>query len=44
MVKGPSGSTRTFKVGPEVTNLDAVRKGDEVVVRHTEAIAIAVTE
>jgi hypothetical protein len=44
VVKGPSGSTRTFKVGPEVKNLDGVRKGDEVVVRHTEAVAVAVTE
>jgi hypothetical protein len=44
VVKGPSGRARTFKVGPEVTRLDAVQKGDEVVVRHTEAIAVAVTE
>jgi hypothetical protein len=44
MLKGPRGGTRTFKVGPEVTNFDAVRKGDEVVVRHTNAVAIAVTE
>jgi hypothetical protein len=44
VVRGPRGNTRTFKVGPEVTDLDAVRKGDEVVVRHTEAVAVAVTE
>jgi len=44
VVRGPSGRARTFKVGPEVTRLDAVQKGDEVVVRHTEAVAIAVTE
>jgi hypothetical protein len=44
VVRGPRGNTRTFKVGPEVKNLDGVRKGDEVVVRHTEAIAVAVTE
>ena len=43
-VRGPRGNTRTFKVGPEVKNLDGVRKGDEVVVRHTEAVAVAVTE
>jgi hypothetical protein len=44
VVRGPSGRARTFKVSPEVTRLDAVQKGDEVVVRHTEAVAIAVTE
>jgi hypothetical protein len=44
VVRGPRGGTRTFKISPEVANLDGVRKGDEVVVRHTEAIAVAVTE
>jgi len=44
MLRGPQGGTRTFKVGPEVTNFDAVRKGDEVVVRHTNAVGIVVTE
>jgi hypothetical protein len=43
-LRGPRGGTRTFKVGPQVTNFDSVRKGDEVVVRHTEAVAVAVTK
>jgi hypothetical protein len=43
-LRGPRGGTRTLKAGPEITNFDAVRKGDEVVVRHTEAIAVAVTK
>ena len=43
-LRGPRGGIRTLKAGPEITNFDAVRKGDEVVVRHTEAIAVAVTK
>ena len=43
-LRGPRGGTRTLKVGPEVANFDAVRKGDEVVVRHAEAIAVALTK
>ena len=43
-LKGPRGRTRTIRVSPEVENFDAVRKGDEVVVRHTNAIAVAVTK
>jgi hypothetical protein len=43
-LKGPRGRTRTIKVSPEVENFNAVRKGDEVVVRHTNAVAVAVTE
>ena len=35
---GPSGSAPTWN------NFDAVRKGDEVVVRHTNAVAVAVTK
>jgi hypothetical protein len=43
-LRGPSGQIREMKVGPEVENLQAVRKGDQVLVRHTEAIAIAVSK
>lgn len=43
-LRDPGGYMRTVKATPEVEGFDAVRKGDEVVVRHTEAIAIAVTE
>jgi hypothetical protein len=43
-LRGPSGQVRKVKVGPEVKNFAAVKKGDQVLVRHTEAVAIAVTE
>lgn len=43
-LRGPTGQVRKVKVGPDVTNLEAVRRGDQVRVRHTEAIAVAVTE
>ena len=43
-VKGPEGHIRTIKVGSDVKNLAAVKKGDQLVVRHTEEVAIAVTK
>jgi hypothetical protein len=39
---GPRGNTRTIKVDPRVKRLDQVKKGDEVVLRITEALAISV--
>jgi hypothetical protein len=39
---GPRGNTATLKVSDAVQNLDQVKKGDQVVVRYTEAIALAV--
>ena len=41
-LKGPEGKTRTIKVDPSVKRLDEVKKGDQIVVRHTEAIAFSV--
>jgi hypothetical protein len=41
-LKGPEGKTRTIKVDPSVKRFKEVKKGDEVVVRVTEALAIAV--
>ena len=41
-MRGPQGRTRTIQVAPDVPGLENVRIGDEVVIRHTEAIAIAV--
>jgi Cu/Ag efflux protein CusF len=43
-VKGPAGNVRTFKVGPEAKNLGQVKKGDQVVLRYTEAVALSVTK
>jgi hypothetical protein len=42
-VKGPLGNVRTFKVDKGVKNFDQVKKGDQVVIRHTEAIGLSVT-
>lgn len=39
---GPKGNTVTAKVGPEVRNLAQVKAGDDVVIRHYEAVAVAV--
>jgi hypothetical protein len=41
-LKGPEGNTRTVKVDPKVERFDELAVGDTVVVRYTEAIAIAV--
>ena len=41
-LRGPQGNAVTLKVGEQVKKFDQVKAGDEVVVRHTEAVAIAV--
>jgi len=41
-LEGPAGKTRTLKVDPSVQGFKEVKKGDELVLRHTEALAIAV--
>jgi hypothetical protein len=41
-LRGPEGQSKTLKVGNNVKNFKAVKKGDEVVVRFTEALAIIV--
>jgi hypothetical protein len=38
---GPEGKTKTLKV-PKTVNMKGVKKGDDVVVRYTEALAILV--
>ncbi len=38
----PDGSVKTFKVSDAVEKFDQIKKGDQVVLEHTEAIAIAV--
>jgi hypothetical protein len=40
-LQGLSGKPQTFTVGPHV-NLADVKKGDDVVVRYTEALAVLV--
>jgi hypothetical protein len=41
-LRGPQGNAVTLKVGEQVKQFDQVQAGDEVVVRHTEAVAITV--
>ena len=41
-LKGPEGKTRTLKVDPSVKRLAEVKKGDQVVARHTEALALSI--
>ncbi len=43
-LKGPAGNKQTIDVGEEVKNLDRVKAGDQVDIRHTEALAIAITK
>ena len=41
-LKGPAGNVRTYKVGPEAKNFAQIKKGDQVVLRVTEAVALSV--
>ena len=41
-LKGPEGNVRTIKVDPSMKNFDKVQKGDQIVLRTTEAVAISV--
>jgi hypothetical protein len=41
-LKNAAGVARTLAVDPSVQRFQDVKKGDEVVIRHTEALAIAV--
>ncbi|HYG85706.1 MAG TPA: hypothetical protein VD978_05570 [Azospirillum sp.] len=41
-LRGPQGRARTIQVSPDVQGLENVHKGDEVVIRQTEAISLAV--
>jgi len=43
-LKGPEGNLGTFKVDKSVKRFKEVKKGDQVVLRYTEAFAIAVTK
>ncbi len=43
-VKGPLGNTRIFKVSDAVERFNEIKVGDQVVIRVTEAIALAVVK
>jgi hypothetical protein len=42
-LKGSEGRTRTFRVDPSVKRLGELKKGDQVVARHTEALALSMS-
>lgn len=39
---GPSGETKTLKVGEEVRNFQQIQPGDEIVARYSEAVALLI--
>jgi hypothetical protein len=41
-LRGPRGGVHTVDVGDDVPNLENVKKGDQVVIRQTEAVLVAV--
>ena len=43
-VKGPAGNVRTFHVDKAVKNLGQIKKGDQIVLRITEAVALSVVK
>jgi hypothetical protein len=43
-LKGPEGKTRTIKVDPSVKRLNEVKKGDQIVVRHTEGTVFSLRQ
>ena len=43
-LKGPAGNVRTFKVEKAVKNFGQIKKGDQVVLRFTEAVALSVVK
>jgi hypothetical protein len=42
-LRGPQQKIATFKVSNDVKRLNEVKKGDEIVIRHTQAVAIDVS-
>ena len=43
-VKGPAGNVRTFHVDKAVKNFNQIKKGDQVVLRVTQAVALSVVK
>jgi len=43
-LKLPGGETQTINVGETVKNLKDVQKGDQLVIRYTEEVAIALNK
>jgi hypothetical protein len=43
-LKGPEGNTVKMKVGDRVKRLEEVKKGDQIVARYTEALAVSIVK
>jgi hypothetical protein len=43
-LKGPEGNTVKMKVGDRVSKLEDVKKGDRIVARYTEALAVSIAK
>jgi hypothetical protein len=43
-VTGPQGNSWTLQVDPSVTAFSSIKVGDQIVVRYTDAIAVAITK
>ena len=43
-VKGPEGNVRTFHVDKTVKNFNQIKKGDQIVLRVTQAVALSVVK
>jgi hypothetical protein len=43
-LKDPEGNTNKVKVDEKVQNLDQIKKGDEIVIKATEAVAISISK
>jgi Cu/Ag efflux protein CusF len=41
-LKGPAGNVRTYKVSPEAKRFNEIKRGDQVVLRVTQAVALSV--
>ena len=43
-IQGPEGNVAKIEVSPDVKNLDKLKKGDNIIIRYTEAVAVAVVK
>jgi hypothetical protein len=43
-LRGPAGGTKLVNIADDVPNIESVKQGDQIVLRHTEALAVSVTK
>lgn len=43
-LRAPDGSLRTIRVSPRIGPLDKISKGDQIIVRYTQMVAVGVTK